>query len=75
MNRGRNMEFNYVYINSNLFHNLLKEWKERNKEVLLPMTEFCESIGLVYNRIYKDEYRFVLYDQQKYFLAKIQYGL
>lgn len=70
------MESNDVYIMRNVYDNAYEAWLEKNKNVIHGQTVFIESLGLRYIQTL-DSFgmRFSIEDKQKYFLAKIQYGL
>jgi hypothetical protein len=51
-------------------------WHDKNPTVLHPLTNFLETLGLKYMRLYRDD-AWVCYviDEQKFMLAKIKYGI
>lgn len=70
------MASNEIFLLKQSFDDLFKEWKEKNPEAKHPQTTFIESLGLRYLQTTQTMgIRFIVEDPQKYFLAKIQYGI
>jgi len=69
------MVSNFVYLSDSIFWKHYDEWFLRNPDIKHPMTAFYESIGLTYRMTRNGMNIAVIQDEQKYFLAKIQYGI
>ena len=70
------MESNEVYLEYKSYDILVKAYQESCNHKSIFMTDFLESLGLRYAGKTKTiGVRFFVEDKQKFFLAKIQYGL
>ena len=70
------MKSNEVYLSYKVYEDIVKMYQDQYKDNPIFMSVFLESLGLSYRgKTQTLGVRFFVVDRQKYFLAKIQYGI
>jgi len=65
----------YLNIDHAIINQLYEDWKVLNPDDIHPHSSFYASLGIQYMRMMRTTVMCRVDDKQKYFLAKIRYGI